>query len=486
MRLILLPEPHLQGWPEETEGKLEQAVEIDEKLRQIEFKIDELRSKEAAKSVVDRSIREQEILANPNTSDLVTKISTAIVSALQEKSEAEVLPQAKDIFEKSLQQHAVTLGERIDSVVATNTSEQLASEAMFSSIAAQRQEEQSSTTISDTLSPTALLKNLRERIADYQREMTSQTASEAANLVGLSMAAPNDIVVPTAELQVPQEAVETVEPAVVASVQEDASQAPLVQFTAPEDAAVPVEAASWDVEDFRWSVLSNQMLTGGGQAIKNLLDVTLESTTTGTKRIAVTGAGRGQGTTTIASALARVGNLSGYKTLLIDADVASPQLSQTVGLSAKLSWLNGIGKDLPLGEAVIRSKQSNLCLMPLSATVNRVTWPRFIFDNLGEMLAGAESHFDLVVIDAGPASQLLDELSNPEQLLDAMVLVDSTAKLKEIEVYQNRLQTFGIDNLVLAENRKPEAAFNPKNNRGIRSREGWLSNGTHFSPNGTV
>ena len=97
--------------------------------------------------------------------------------------------------------------------------------------------------------------------------------------------------------------------------------------------------------------------------------------------------------------------------------------------------------------------------MPLSATVNRVTWPRFIFDNLGEMLANVESHFDLVLIDAGPASQLLDELSNPGQLLDAMVLVDSNAKLKEIEVYQNRLQTFGIDHLVLAENRKPESAL---------------------------
>ena len=200
------------------------------------------------------------------------------------------------------------------------------------------------------------------------------------------------------------------------------------------------------------------MLTGGGEAIKNLLDVTLERTTCKTKRLAVAGAGRGQGTSTIATALARAGNQAGLKTLLIDADVASPQLSQTVGLAAKISWLKGIGNDLPLGEVVIRSKKTNLCLMPLSATIDRVTWPRFIFDNLAEMLAQAESHFDLIVIDAGPASQLLDELSNPEQLLDAMVLVDSTAKLKEIEVYQNRLQTFGIENLVLAENRKPESA----------------------------
>ena len=290
--------------------------------------------------------------------------------------------------------------------------------------------------------------------------MTSQTASEAADLVGLSIATPSDIVVPTAELQVPQEIVGAVEPSpAVTTPEQSSNQTPLVQFTAPQDTAVPIEAASWDVEDFRWSSLSNQMLSSGGEAITNLLEVASKRTTTATKRIAIAGAGRGQGTTTIAAALARAGNQSGLKTLLIDADVASPQLSQTVGLSAKISWLNGIGKKLPLGEVVIRSKKTNLCLMPLSATVNRVTWPRFIFDNLGEMLARAESHFDLVVVDAGPASQLLDELSNPELLLDAMVLVDSTAKLKEIEVYQNRLETFGIDHLVLAENRKPESAL---------------------------
>ena len=74
------------------------------------------------------------------------------------------------------------------------------------------------------------------------------------------------------------------------------------------------------------------------------------------------------------------------------------------------------------------------------------------------MLVKAESYFDLILIDAGPASQLLDELSSPEYLLDTMVLVDATAKAKDIEVYQNRLQTFGIDNLVLAENRRSASA----------------------------
>ena len=222
---------------------------------------------------------------------------------------------------------------------------------------------------------------------------------------------------------------------------------------------MPFKIASWDVEDFRWAPTAKRMLDNGGKAITNLLDVTLNRTVAKTKRVVVAGAGRGQGTTTIAVSLARAANAAGYRTLLIDADVASPELSEVAGLSARMSWLNGIGSDLPIGESVIRSKKSNLCLMPLVSNVQRVTWPRFIFDNLGEMMKKAESYFDLVLIDAGPVSQLLDELSSPEQLLDTMVLVDSNAKLKEIEVYQNRLQTFGVNNIVLAENRRHGAAI---------------------------
>lgn len=219
-----------------------------------------------------------------------------------------------------------------------------------------------------------------------------------------------------------------------------------------------MEAAAWDVEDFRWPAITNQMIVSGGPAIEQLLAIATSRAAAGPKRVAVSSAGRSQGATTIAITMARIAVAAGMKTLLVDADVASPSLSQRVGLSANMSWLNGVNKDLPVAELIVRSKTSNLCMMPLSSTVTRVTWPRFIFDNLGELVSPGLQHFDLVLIDAGPVSQLLDELSSPANLLDAVVLVDSTAKPKEVQVYQNRLTTFGVDNLVLAENRKSAAA----------------------------
>ena len=451
--------PHLQGWPdqqetatnEKVEAQLEQATALDQQLRQLELRIENLRVKEeVVTNLAARSAREKEILANPHTGELVTAISTAIVSALQEKPETEVLPKAKSLFEQSLQQHSVTLDQQSVAAARAAGTDESASEAMFSAIAAQRQQAQQPITLATSDSPIGALNKLRERIGDYQRMMTRESTGEAATLVKLTQAKAGTVE-PLVELpDPPQPAKETI-------VGKDES--PLVQFIAPKDASVPFKIASWDVEDFRWASAAKRMLDNGGTAITNLLDVTLNRTTTQTKRVVVAGAGRGQGVTTIAVSLARAANAAGYRTLLIDADVASPELSEVAGLSAKMSWLNGIGSDHPIGESVIRSKKTNLCLMPLVSNVQRVTWPRFIFDNLGEMMGKAESYFDLVLIDAGPVSQLLDELSSPELLLDSMVLVDSNAKLKEIEVYQNRLQTFGVNNIVLAENRRHGAAI---------------------------
>ena len=233
------PEPHLLGWPKEAEVEpdvdvqLEQATKIDAQLKQLELRIDKLRSEATQKADSERSIREQEILANPEMGDLIASISTAIVSAIQEKSEAEILPQAKRVFEERLQQHAVTLGEHADSVVATDTTDQLGSEAMFSSIAAQRHQEQATANISKEPSQTALLENLRERIADYQRTMTSQTATEAADMVTFGESTPSEITMPAMVQGPTEQAVAKVEPLPVTSASaKKASPLPVVQFTA--------------------------------------------------------------------------------------------------------------------------------------------------------------------------------------------------------------------------------------------------------------
>jgi Mrp family chromosome partitioning ATPase len=417
-----------------------------------------------------------EILNDPQTQDLVALISSAIASVLNEESEEEVLPQAMSIFEKNLQQHAVMLES---DQASTDAPDAGISDAMVDSIAAQRE---TNAQISETVSPTALADQLRHKIAlhqqaqaknevdvkvseiesvlatdDFERS-TIEFVSTAPTAAGATIAAHTEKVEIEAD-ETPQ-LVDAEDPVDVEQLEDVEAAPPIVSFTKPEESMIPLSAAAWDVEDFRWPAVADQMIVDGGEAIGQLLNATLMQTQGSPKRIAVSGAGRSQGATTISITLARWAAACGLKTLIVDADVANPSLSGRVGLSSNLSWLNGINKDTPSSELIIRSRKTNLCLMPLAVTVTRVTWPRFIFDNLGELLAPVSEHFDLILIDSGPASQLLDELSNPGLMIDGAVLVDSTASAKELDVYQTRLTTFGIESLVLAENRKVEAASN--------------------------
>ena len=374
-------------------------------------------------------------------------VSSAIASVIGDQTEEQLLPEAKSLFESNLKQHSVVLDDT-GRQRENQTTENSISDAMISSIAEQRQLQDDMAPISSTVSPTTLADQLRERIAKHQRSMVESNSASRAGATDAITAATNRAETPVAE---------------VADESSDVSndqRRPLVKFKQSHETSIPMEAAAWDVEDFRWPAITNQMIVTGGPAIEQLLSIATSQVTAQPKRIVVTSAGRAQGATTIAITMARMAVAAGMRTLLVDADVASPSLSQRIGLAANMSWLNGINKDLPMSELIVRSKASNMCTMPLSSTVTRVTWPRFIFDNLGQLLEPSQSYFDLVLIDAGPASQLLDELSRPANLLDAVILVDSTAKMKEIEVYQNRLSTFGIDNLVLAENRKTAAASN--------------------------
>ena len=411
-------------------------------------------------SIAEQTARnkEQQILVDPETREIVAAVSSAIASVIKDQPVDQILPEAKNLFESNLKQHAMVLEQQS---AASQGDESGISDAMISSIVQQRQQQADVAPIAATVSPTTLASQLRDRIATHQRSIIGSPAHPTQEKNAEDSAAVETAEMPVAEMPVAEMPVAEMPVAEMDDRQTRPCKnqsTPIVTFKPTVGNSVPMEAAAWDVEDFRWPAITNQMIVSGGPAIEQLLAIATSRAAAGPKRVAVSSAGRSQGATTIAITMARIAVAAGMKTLLVDADVASPSLSQRVGLSANMSWLNGVNKDLPVAELIVRSKTSNLCMMPLSSTVTRVTWPRFIFDNLGELVSPGLQHFDLVLIDAGPVSQLLDELSSPANLLDAVVLVDSTAKPKEVQVYQNRLTTFGVDNLVLAENRKSAAA----------------------------
>lgn len=223
---------------------------------------------------------------------------------------------------------------------------------------------------------------------------------------------------------------------------------------------IPTSVAAWDVEEFRWPVVSNQMIVSGGEAVDRLFQSTFEMITSSHHRVAVSATERGIGSTSIAISLARWAAACGKNVLLVDADIANPNLSQRVGLAPNLSWINGVKESLNAAEVIVRSQKTNICIMPVVTTAAQVIWPRCVYDNLGELLNSVQSYFDLVLLDIGPGSQLLDELSRPELLVDTTLLVHDGHASPKLAKMKGRFEAFGLTKFIVAENRAAQRAAN--------------------------
>ncbi len=226
---------------------------------------------------------------------------------------------------------------------------------------------------------------------------------------------------------------------------------------------IPTTIAAWDVEDFRWPAVTNQMIVAGSEAISELASSVFKLLDTTARRLAVTSPGRGEGTTSVAISLARWAAASGKKVLLVDADLASPGLSGQVGLGPNISWVNAVANSLDTNEVIIRSQKTPVCVMPMTPIVTRVTWPRFIFDSLGALTAKVESSFDLIIFDVGPTSQLLAELSRSSLMIDASLIVHNGTGISDFQKTARLLQEFGVSKYLVAQNsvRQPGADVHP-------------------------
>lgn len=420
------------------------------------------------------------------TAEVISTISAAIASVLRNESEGKLKAEADALLQTaSIDAAQASTDAKTDDVVG------IINEEMLDDIIRQRftneSEQEAVQSESKAASEAIEIANLLQRI-DTHHDLASAeptipvavaveppTAAVAKPITSIaafasSQPAASSSVPPVATVAVTMPAATVFSETLAGTTNQNPPQnLPAITLPAAVGAAdyansvvseVPMEVAAWDVEDFRWPVVTNQMIVTGGPAIEGLLSAVTTQLPSGSRRLAVSGVGRIQGATSIAISIARWAVAAGQRTLLIDADVASPNLSGRLGLASDISWLNGINNELPVSELIIRSKKTNLCVMPLASSITRVTWPRFIFDNLGELLDPILSQFDLVIVDSGPASQLLDELSSPARLIDGVMLVNDVNDPKKLESIQTRLATFGVERLILADNRVPHANTN--------------------------
>jgi Mrp family chromosome partitioning ATPase len=100
-------------------------------------------------------------------------------------------------------------------------------------------------------------------------------------------------------------------------------------------------------------------------------------------------------------ALARLAANRGLRTVVVDLDLASPQLAQQLGLRPELGWDDVQAERLKIDEALIESIDDRVTLLPLR---NGYANPRALAGTgfLRDAVERLRAEFDVVLLDVGP------------------------------------------------------------------------------------
>lgn len=214
---------------------------------------------------------------------------------------------------------------------------------------------------------------------------------------------------------------------------------------------ISLSAAAWDVPAFRWPVVTDQILSIS-QMMSAMTSNCESILSPFGKTIAVTAPTRGQGTSTMSMTLARAFASQNKRVLLIDGDIMQPTLSSSIGVGG-ISWYENKVAQQPIGECIVQGRASGVCVMPLCAPVANVeAYSAPIFELMESQVDKVRNEFDLIVIDAGPVWQIVDEISSNSHLVDAAMLVNQDMHSNGFPEARERLMDRGIFKFIAAQN----------------------------------
>jgi len=215
----------------------------------------------------------------------------------------------------------------------------------------------------------------------------------------------------------------------VAAVRTIAPPTPTVPIASPEVSEQPVERASnepprasqrrplstfaqtnqvveasfkpaLEVDSFRWSTVSQQLIRGCSQQLQPAVAAILAADDAGRSLLGVGAQSSGAGCTTVVACLARLLVEAGKTVAIVDANFAHPGLATHLGLAAETGWEDVLSGRISLAEAVVHSLGDRLSLLPLAiggpAAASRLETIH------ASVTAGVlRYHYDIVLFDLG-------------------------------------------------------------------------------------
>lgn len=139
---------------------------------------------------------------------------------------------------------------------------------------------------------------------------------------------------------------------------------------------------------------------------------------------------------------------------MVDADLGQAGWTSSLELRPAGSWVQQVEAFEPLQAAMAISRRNSSAFVGLHPVGGRRDLPPFLLDYLGQLLVPLKGQFDATIIDVGPVSQLLEELSQPARLGTAVMVVQQGGSDAAIELRRNKttLNAFGISRLAIARN----------------------------------
>ncbi len=212
------------------------------------------------------------------------------------------------------------------------------------------------------------------------------------------------------------------------------------------------------VEHFTWPKVCSQLGGAAAGELDRLSDGLLAATAEGRRVLALGGCRRGEGTTTLVLCAGRRLAERGLKVVMVDANLADPQLARQLRLTTESGWEEVLAGRLPLEEVVIESAHNFLALLPLLGPFAGTDKPPEDETRLADSMATLSAHYDLTLVDLEPLEDSAVLTGSPARALarclDAVVMVHNVRATPQNQLVdvQRRLAEANIEQVGIVEN----------------------------------
>ena len=215
---------------------------------------------------------------------------------------------------------------------------------------------------------------------------------------------------------------------------------------------------AWAVNSFRWPETITRLCTHHRSAFQRLVQSMHLNVNREPARIGVIHSKAGQGSTTLATCLAKVLADSKSKVLLADLDLENPDLEEVANIKLKNGWQQLLDDDQSVNEFLVRDSSSNITLMPLRRQADLAVQRTSLLKKMKVVAPDLAAHFDFSVFDIGNVRNLMVDENCHVGFLDGVVIVsDSSGSESSAVAIYEKLIAAGVPAVVIAENFRSKA-----------------------------